>query len=286
MVLRLNTVMRSVLDGWCQDLDPAWAAVLGDVELGFEAIDPTLELELWEPVFPVRRGRDFPGAPKGAHMLRAFDGVAPQDVRVVILGQDPYPCPAFSTGRAFEAGNVARWRELEKMFSSSFRTLLQLLAAARSGDDSYAVSTAGWARVIDAIEAGRLSMPPAAEIAGLWEHQGVLLLNTSFTLTRFAVEVHPHQRLGHLPLWRPLISKVLRHLLAQTGRPIVFLGFGDTAAAAFAALGLREREVPVDGVAYIQCPHPAKGDLLLQRGNPFLLVNQALAAAQAAPVVW
>lgn len=286
MALRLGSVMRSILEGWRQDLDPAWAAALGDVDLGFDAIDPALELELWEPIFPARRGRNFPGAPKGSHMLRAFDGIAPGDVRVVILGQDPYPCPAFSTGRAFEAGNVARWRELEKMFSCSFRTLLQLLAAARSNDDRYAVSTADWARTIDAIEAGKLRIPPATEIADQWVRQGVLLLNTGLTLTRFAVEGHPHQRLGHLPLWQPLIDKVLRYLLAQAERPIIFLGFGDTAADAFAAVGLHENETPIDGIAFIQCPHPAKGDQLLQRGNPFLLVNQALAAAHAAPIAW
>ena len=59
-------------------------------------------------------------------MFRAFDGIAPEDVRCVILGQDPYPCPAFATGRAFEAGNVARWRELDKMFSPSVRAVVQL----------------------------------------------------------------------------------------------------------------------------------------------------------------
>ena len=60
--------------------------------------------------------RTFLGAPKGAHIFHAFDGIRPDDVRVVVLGQDPYPSPDFSTGRDFEAGNVADWRELEKMF--------------------------------------------------------------------------------------------------------------------------------------------------------------------------
>src|SRR5690606_31903502 len=114
--LALSHAMEDILAGWRDDLDPDWRAVFATTDLGFEAIDPSLTLDAWEPVFPARKGRVYPGAPKGAHIFRAFEGIRPADVRVVVLGQDPYPCAAFSTGRAFEAGNVASWRELEKMF--------------------------------------------------------------------------------------------------------------------------------------------------------------------------
>ena len=125
--MQLRAALRETLEGWQEDIASPWRDVITDVALGFEQVDATLELEPWEPIFPARRGRTLPGAPAGAHMLRAFDGVAPEDVRCVILGQDPYPCPAFATGRAFEAGNVARWRELDKMFSPSVRAFVQLI---------------------------------------------------------------------------------------------------------------------------------------------------------------
>lgn len=67
-------------------------------------------------------------------MLHAFDGVDPAEVRCVILGQNPYPSPDFATGCAFEAGSVARRRELEKIFSHSVRSFMQQVSAhARRG---------------------------------------------------------------------------------------------------------------------------------------------------------
>src|SRR5258707_6951999 len=144
MIAALGPTMREILAGWQGDLDPAWQPVIDGSEVGYDAIDPALMLEAWEPVFPARRGRGFPGAPEHAHIFRAFDGIAPDAVRVVVLGQDPYPCPAFTTGRAFEAGNVACWRELKKMFSVSVGCYMQLVVPARAGHPAYAASTAPW----------------------------------------------------------------------------------------------------------------------------------------------
>ncbi|MCB1502396.1 MAG: uracil-DNA glycosylase [Bauldia sp.] len=276
--------MRETLAGWRDDLDPAWQAVVAGVEPGFDRIDPALTLEPWEPVFPARRGRVYPGAPRGAHVFHAFDGIAPESVRVVILGQDPYPCAAFATGRAFEAGNVARWRELEKMFSKSIRTWMQLIAAARTGDAGYARSIDDWERLIADIEAGRIDLEPAAEIADRWVGQGVLLLNSSFTLSRFRVEGDPHQVRGHLPLWRPVLVAILRHL-ARRGAPIVFMGFGGQAADALAEAGIGPDRTP-PGVASVIREHPAFAEKVLALENPFVACNRALVTLGAEPVSW
>ena len=283
MAQALNDAMREILAGWRDDLDPAWRGILDGVEPGFERIDPGLVLAAGEPVFPPRRGRTYPGAPKGAHMLRALDGIAPENVRVVILGQDPYPCAAFATGRAFEAGNVAQWRELEKMFSKSIRTWLQLVAAARTGDTDYARSVADWDRLIADIEAGRIAIEPAAAIMDPWVRQGVLLLNSSFTLSRFAVAGAPHQTDGHLPLWRPIVVAVLRPLAAR-GTPTVFMAFGGQAAAVLADAGIEEG---LHGTsAAILREHPAFAEKVLALENPFVACNDALAALGAAPIRW
>jgi uracil-DNA glycosylase len=277
----LRDAMREILAGWREDLDPAWRAAVTGGEPGFEAIDPALTLEPWEPVFPARRGRSFPGAPPGAHIFHAFDGIAPAAVRVVILGQDPYPCPAFSTGRAFEAGNVAAWRELDKMFSVSVRTFMQLIAAARTGNAAYAAAIAAWPRLLADIEAGRIDIEPAARIADRWVGQGVLLVNSALTLSRFAVAGDPHQLRGHLPLWRPFTAAVLRHLAAR-GSPVVFIAFGGQAADALAAAGIGAG----GPAAVIRREHPARGDAVLALENPFLLANRMLAAAGGGPVAW
>ncbi len=273
--------MRDVLQDWRSDLDPAWQPVLAGVEPDFAAIDPSLELAAWEPVFPVRRGRRLLGGPAGGHMLHAFDGIAPAQVRCVVLGQDPYPDPTFSTGRAFEAGNVAEWRELEKMFSVSVRCFLQLIAAARTGNGDYARTTRDWLHLLADIEAGRLAFESAATLADRWVGQGVLLLNSSLTITRFQVAGDPHQVRGHLPLWRPVIRAVLQHLAAR-GAPVCFLAFGEQAAAVLAEAAVREG----DGIACILRDHPARGDAVLAMANPFVLTNRHLARHGAGEIRW
>lgn len=279
MPASLRHVMEEVLDGWQADLSPAWREILGPVELGFADMDGNLALEPWEPVFPVRKGRLFPGQPKGAHMLQAFDGLEPAQVRCVVLGQDPYPSPDFSTGRAFEAGNVAQWRELEKMFSVSIRTVMQMIVAARTGEAGWTSSTADWPRLRAAIEAGTVELEPAHAVADRWVASGALLLNASLTLSRFQVGIDPHQSRGHLPLWRPLMIAALRHL-AGAGRPMVFLGFGEAAAQTLQAAGIPE------GPDCILREHPARGDAVLGLPNPFILGNERLKALGAAPIDW
>jgi uracil-DNA glycosylase len=283
MPVSLKCALQEILAGWPEDLPAEWRDLCGDVQLGFEDVDPSLELEFWEPVFPARRGKTFPGMPAGAHMLRAFDGIAPERVRCVILGQDPYPSPEFATGRAFEAGNVASWRELDKMFSRSVRAFIQQIVAARSGEPRYARSFADWPRTLAAIETGAVAFEPASLLAQRWVDDGVLLLNASLTLSRFRVDGDPHQARGHWPLWRPLMIEALRALVSGKA-PLVFIGFGDVAAATLRASGVVEGERA--NYACILRDHPAHADDVLALENPFLSCNRRLEAMGAEPIAW
>ena len=281
--MRLRAALRETLEGWHEDIDPCWRSLVHDVALAFDAVDAALELEPWEPIFPARRSRSLPGAPAGAHMLRAFGRIAPEDVRCVILGQDPYPCPAFATGRAFEAGNVASWRELDKMFSPSVRAIIQLIVVARTGQADYARSFAQWPATLAAIEDGAVELEEPADLANRWVASGVLLLNASLTLTRFQRAGDPHQVRGHLPLWRPLMARVLDHL-ARRRTPVVFLGFGDAAARTLRAAGLDGSDAGDERM--ILRPHPAAADEVLAQEHPFTLCDRRLKAMGAAAVGW
>lgn len=283
MSVRLKAAMEEFLSDWPADLNEQWRTLLGNVVLDCDGIAPELEKEIWEPIFPVRRGKHFPGMPAGTHCLRAFDGISPDDVRCVVLGQDPYPEPGFATGRAFEAGNLAGWNELNKMFSKSIRAYTQQIVAARTGDLSYAQSFADWPKTLNAIESGTVELEHPSKIADRWVSEGALLLNASLTLTRFKVDVDPHQSEGHLVLWRPLIVETLR-LLAARGKPLVFLGFGDAAAQALKLAGIDET---VGG--HLRCvlrDHPAFADSVLSRPNPFILCNDFLEEMGSTPIAW
>ena len=283
MAMRLEAALRDTLRGWQEDVEPAWRDLIRRVALAYGDVDPTLKIEPWEPIFPARRGAVFPGAPAGAHMLRAFDGIAPADVRCVILGQDPYPCPAFATGRAFEAGNVAHWRELDKMFSPSVRAFIQAIIAARTGEARYARRFADWPATLAAIESGAIDLEAPEALADRWVGSGVLLLNTSLTLSRFQRTGDPHQAQGHLPLWRPLMVRVLDSL-AGRGTPVVFVGFGDAAAETLAA-GLGGSGAATAERVILR-PHPAEADAFLALENPFTLCNRRLQAMDAPAVDW
>lgn len=281
MPIRLRDAMAEILEGWQADLPADWSAALGRLTLGFDAIDPELELELWEPVFPPRRGRHFPGMPRGAHMLAAYDGLAPDEVRCVILGQDPYPEPGFATGRAFEAGNLASWAELDKMFSKSVRAYMQQIYAARTGDPSFARSFADWPTVRAEITAPDTRFEAPSAIADRWVKEGVLLLNTALTLSRFQVSVDPHQARGHLPLWQPLMLRTLEILVAQQ-RSLIILAFGDSAADTLDRAGL----APSETLFIERRPHPAFADRLFAEPNPFVSANNYLEAKGRAPIAW
>ncbi|MGH8789368.1 MAG: hypothetical protein ACREYA_30380 [Cupriavidus necator] len=279
----LRTALKETLQNWSNDLPDAWRAALGDVCLDFDGVDAGLELEAWEPIFPARKGRQLPGMPLGAHMLKAFESLPPHQVRCVVLGQDPYPSIDIATGRAFEVGNVAAWRELDKMFTKSIRAWVQMIAEARTGDAGYGGRFANWPHTLHAIESGALPFESPATLSDRWSQGGVLLLNTSFTLSRFQVGVDPHQARGHLVLWKPLIQAVLAHLL-QRSEPLVFMGFGSAAAEALQSAGVAAGRQ--HNVACILREHPANADAVLGLPNPFALCNTYLAEMGGEPVDW
>lgn len=283
MAMLLKAAMEEFLSDWSADLNEPWRSLIRHAGPDIDGIATELELEAWEPIFPVRRGKHFPGMPAGAHCLRAFDGIAPEEVHCVVLGQDPYPEPGLATGRAFEAGNLAGWHELDKMFSKSIRAYMQMIVAARTGDLSYARSFDDWPKTLAAMESGGVDIEKPSGIADRWVSKGVLLLNASLTLTRFRVDVDPHQSKGHLRLWRPLIVETLRALALQ-GKPLVFLGFGSAAAEALAEAGIDES---VSG--HLRCvlrDHPARAEAVLSRPNPFILCNDYLEEMGSRPIAW
>ena len=285
MTLRLATVMEEWLADWRSDLTPVWRDVVAEFELPLSAIDPALTIKASEPVYPSRRRKALPGAPEGAHLFRAFDELEPQDVRCVLLGQDPYPDLRFATGRAFEAGAFSCWSGLDSMPSHSMRSLIQCVYAARLDDSSYAVDTAQWPRTLAAISNPANGFANPQRLVQEWVDQGVLLLNASLTISRFSVSGHPHQVHGHIPLWRPFVARIIRHL-AGSGRPVIFGLFGEAAWAAAAEGGLRVSSNGGSHLPVVATLHPAAGDDFLGRPNPFVECNRQLGALGEPPIHW
>ncbi len=287
MTTSLQAALREMLRDWQSDLSSEWQSVIDGVELAFDAVDAALEIYPWEPIFPSRRHFALPGQPEGAHMFRAFDDLSPEDIRCVMVGQDPYPNIAFSTGRAFESGEHRHWRELGNMRSPSMRCLIQSLYAFRSGRIAAAQDTDGWRATLTAIDAPDSDFPSPTELAWSWVDQGVLLLNSSLTLSRFETHGDPHQTMGHLPLWRPLMKRILRYFCANdSAQRVVCLLFGVAAQEAAIASGITDADTIHNHPAIVTSPHPADGNGFLKQSNPFARCNEKLAAMGAPSIYW
>lgn len=138
------------------------------------------------------RAAGRPIAPGAADVWRALALTPPEAVRVVILGQDPYPTPGHADGLAFSVRpGVAPPRSLRNIF----RELATDLGASEPGTGS--------------LEA--------------WARQGVLLLNTALTVEEGAANAHA--RWG----WGPVTDAIID--AAAAGAPSVFVLWGRQAQA-------------------------------------------------------
>ncbi|MCA0920002.1 uracil-DNA glycosylase [Pseudooceanicola nanhaiensis] len=124
--------------------------------------------------------------PPAGQVFAALEMVQPADVRVVILGQDPYPTPGHAHGLAFSA--EAEVRPLPRSLGNIYKEMVEDLGAC----------------------------PPNADLRFL-ARQGVLLLNTALTVP--AGDAGGHSKLG----WSRLTAEVIGHLADS---PRAFLLWG------------------------------------------------------------
>src|SRR5258705_11399486 len=132
------------------------------------------------------------------HVFRALDLTAPQDARVVIVGQDPYHGPGQAQGLAFSVGDGQK-------LPPSLRNMLKEVQA-DTGTPSQC--------------RGDLSA---------WAQQGVLLLNTSLTVE----DGQPQSHAGRG--WESLTDALLAHVACGM-QPVVFLLWGASAQPKRASL--------------------------------------------------
>jgi uracil-DNA glycosylase len=166
-------------------IPPPWRSRLASA-----ASDPTFAQTL-EKVERARLEGDV--FPPREQVFAALELTPPEAVRVVILGQDPYPTPGHANGLAFSVSPGVR-------IPGSLRNMLRSL----NDDLSYAKPASG-------------SLEP-------WARQGVLLLNTILTVP--AKTPGGHRDLG----WQGFTDAVIRSVNRST-EPVVFLLWGKHAQA-------------------------------------------------------
>lgn len=134
-----------------------------------------------------------------ASIFRALDTLAPDDVRVVILGQDPYHGPGQAQGLAFSVPeHCPTPPSLRNIFNELAREYPELPPRRRNDLSD-------------------------------WRSQGVLLLNTCLTVDEAAAGSHARQG------WE-IVTDALIDAVACTERPKVFMLWGNHAQAKEARL--------------------------------------------------
>lgn len=207
------------------------------------------------------------------------------DVKVVILGQDPYHEPGQAQGLAFSVPydvpqppslvNIVKELTDDTGVSYSAGADIAASGAASRGDDA----SAGAEYIISGV------LVP-------WARQGVLLLNTVLT-------VRAHQAASHRGKgWEQFTDKVIE-LLAEREKPMVFILWGSHAGAKKDLIIQAQRRTAAQGDAassgavplrhlIIQAPHPSP--LSAYRGffggRYFSRCNYFLEDSGATPIDW
>jgi len=161
----------------------SWAPALAPLQPTFREIGEFLRAES-------AAGR--PWAPAGANILRAFQQPL-DEVRVLIVGQDPYPTPGHAVGLSFSVAPDVR--PLPRSLQNIFRELQDDLgiAAPTNGD-----------------------LSP-------WTERGVMLLNRVLTVQ--LGEPGSHRRRG----WEQITAAAIDALVARDGEPLVAILWGKDA---------------------------------------------------------
>lgn len=175
-------------------VEPGWAAALEPVADRVAALGEFLRHE-------IAAGRGY--LPAGEHVLRAF--TQPLDaVRVLIVGQDPYPTPGHPIGLSFSvAPNV---RPIPRSLQNIFTELVDDLGLPR----------------------------PSTGDLSPWAEQGVLLLNRVLTVAPGASGAHRGKG------WELVTDQAVRALVARGG-PLVAILWGRDAQSLRPLLGPTSR---------------------------------------------
>ena len=100
-------------------------------------------------------------------------------IKVVILGQDPYPEKGRATGRSFEVGDLHNWND--KFRQVSLKNIIRLIHKNYNNIEAYN-EIKKFSIIQEEIKNNNFNILPPDEIFKSWEKQGVLMLNTYLSI--------------------------------------------------------------------------------------------------------
>lgn len=292
--------LRAELGDWHERLPQAWRDSFDEVQLAFDAVDDEAELADDEAIWPQETND---GGPEGAHLFKAFAGMAPKDVRVVVFGNDPYTRISQATGRSFEQGDLKDWAEdlqVARRVSPSLRSLICAAVATSPQAAGYQLTDLRQLQEADEragrrqptwfahVELDRLvadnvvGYPSPTEIFDYWAGQGVLWMNRTLTYTKWLDRNNEDtHRSSHQRVWAPFTRRALETFVELArNQPIVFVMWGSSADDLVPEINeIRDRlDVSPRRILYATTGHPQWVEGYFKVGNPLTQVNYLLRA--------
>jgi len=170
-------------------------------------------------------------------------------IKVLILGQDPYPQAGAATGKAFEVGTLKNWNQPFR--NVSLKNIVRLIHATYEGE------YLSYKSIIALNNENPMILPPN-KLFQDWEEQGVLLLNTAFTC-------ETSKSASHSKLWKPFSLK-LHQFIATNYPDIYWILWGNHAQQITS-------DLPLKNVAQsnhpMMCSKKSEKDFLFGKVNTF-----------------
>lgn len=270
------------------NLPAAWRSALGGAEPNFGAVPESATLGSTACIVPL------PGETAGP--FYALEGIDPEDVAVVIIGNDPYPDPRRATGRAFEQGDITDWMESLRQGGVT-RSLLSLACAAAAlhpGAQGLGLDGTKDRRekLQSALRGGLVALPSPQSMFENLTGQGVLWINRTPTISAQETDrgwrpVEEHRK-WHQALWHPITLAILTTLVGEARtRPIVFALFGRPARDLQPQIeGLGHALGPTPNLRFVKSGHPSMSHRFLRYGNPLGRINAELESQGCYPIDW
>lgn len=193
----------------------------------------------------VSDGKRF--TPPLKQVFRAFQECPVQDLKVVVIGQDPYPQIGVADGIAFSCGNTGK-RE------ASLRYIHKAIC--------------------DTVYNGEKQVPDLSPDLTPWANQGVLMLNTSLT-----TEIGKIGR--HFDLWKAFTAFTI-DMLSNHAQPLVWVFLGKKAQEYAEMIDDKHIKLFASHPASAAYAHQQVWNC----NDVFNQVNDHLTAMGKAPVVW
>jgi len=186
--------------------------------------------------------------PERSDLFRAFHLTSLEDVRVVILGQDPYPRPRQGHGLAFSVPNGV---DIPRSLKTIYKNL-------------------------ESDPAIQFSRPDNGDLTS-WAKNGVLLLNTALTVE----EGDPR---SHARRWKPFTDLVLQ-VIAEQCAHVAFILWGSPAIRQATSIPIKEPPHKVIRSAH-PAAWGKTNAAPFKECHPFSEANNFLTSQTLEPVIW